>query len=92
MVKYNLVIFDMDGTLLNGRTIFFFAEEKGFKKELIKLINSDICSYKKSIKIAKFLKDIKIEELLQIFRKIPLQNNVETVLKEIKKKLEKFHS
>ena len=33
--KYKLVMFDMDGTLLVGRSIFIFAESMDFKKNLI---------------------------------------------------------
>lgn len=87
MKKYKLVIFDMDGTLLQGRTIFIFAEKKGFHDELLNLIyNSDKKFYEKSIEIAKLSKGLKYEELLEIFRKIPLQENVETVITELKKR------
>jgi len=34
--KYKLVMFDMDGTLIDGRSIFIFAEKKGFKDKLLK--------------------------------------------------------
>ena len=86
MTRFKLVIFDMDGTLLNGRTIFTFAEKKGFKNDLLKIINSDMISYKKTLKIAKFLKGINSSELLEIFREIPLQDHIKTVIKELKKK------
>ena len=86
MNKFKLIIFDMDGTLIAGRTVFIFAEKKGFKDELLRLINSDKELYKKSIEIAKLLKGMNAKELLEIFRDIPLQEHVETVIKEIKKK------
>ena len=84
-MKYKLVLFDMDGTLINGRSIFKFAEEKDFKEELIDVLKDDIQPYIKSVKIAKFLEGIKIDDLLEIFREIPLHNNVEVLLKELKK-------
>lgn len=84
-MKYKLVLFDMDGTLINGRSIFKFAEEKDFKDELMDVLKDDIQPYIKSLKIAKFLEGIKIDDLLEIFRKIPLHNNVEVLLKELKK-------
>ena len=86
MNKFKLVIFDMDGTLLKGRTIFIFAEKKGFMDELMRIIESNIESYEKSIKIAKLLKGINGKELLEIFRDIPLQKYVETVIGELKKR------
>ena len=86
MNKFKLVIFDMDGTLLKGRTIFIFAEKKGLTDELNRLIhNNDKDFFEKTVEIAKLLKGFKCDELLEIFRKIPLQENVETVIKELKK-------
>ena len=85
MGKFKIVIFDMDGTLLNGRTILFFSEEKGFKDDLLRVINSELKPYKKTIEIAKFLKGLDGTELLDIFRKIPLQKDVKKVVKKLKK-------
>jgi phosphoserine phosphatase len=76
----------MDGTLLRRRTIFVFAEEKGFMDDLLKIVNSKTISYKKTIEIAKLLKGTSSKELLEIFRSIPLQENVENVVGEIKKR------
>lgn len=86
MTKFKLVVFDMDGTLLRRRTIFVFAEEKGFMDDLLKIVNSQTISYKKTIEIAKLLKGASSRELLEIFRSIPLQKNVEVVINELKKK------
>lgn len=86
MTKFKLAVFDMDGTLLKNRTIFVFADKKGFMDELLKIVNSDRISYEKSIEIAKLLKGMNAGELLDIFRGIPLQDNVETVIKKLKKK------
>lgn len=81
-----LVLFDMDGTLLNGRTIQKFAEKKGFKKELYELINNKKKSfYEITIEIAKLLKGMEKEELLNIFREIPLQKNTKKVIQSLKK-------
>lgn len=87
MGKFKLVLFDMDGTLLKKRTIFVFAEKKGFMDDLRSLIyNNDIEFYEKSIEIAKWLKGIECKELLEIFRNMPLQEHVENVVKELKKR------
>jgi phosphoserine phosphatase len=87
MNKFKLVVFDMDGTLLKGRGIFLIAEKKNFKDELLILIKYDgIDFYEKSIEIAKLSKGFNKNDLLEIFRTIPLQENVETVIEELKKK------
>lgn len=75
----------MDGTLLNGRTIFKIAEEKGFEKKLAEIIKSKMMAYKKTVEIAKLLKCIKKDEFLEIFRKIPLNKNAKYVVDELKK-------
>jgi len=86
MGKFKIVIFDMDGTLLNGRTILIFSEIKGFKDDLLRVINSKMKPYKKTIEIAKFLEGLDGKELLEIFRKIPLQKDVKKVIKKLNKK------
>ena len=84
--KYKLVMFDMDGTLIDGRSIFIFSEKKGFKDKLLGSLQSDKEPYEKSIEIAQFLKGTSITELLEIFRKIPLQKNVEKIAQKLKEK------
>ena len=86
MEKFKLVLFDMDGTLLKGKTILIFSEKKGFKNDLLKVINSNIKPYKKTIEIAKFLEGLDCKELLDIFRKIPLQKDVKKVIKKLNRK------
>ncbi|RLF55913.1 MAG: hypothetical protein DRN27_10120, partial [Thermoplasmata archaeon] len=81
-----LVMFDMDGTLIDGRSIFIFAENKGFKDKLLQSLKNDTKPYEKSIEIAQFLKGESRDELLEIFRKIPLQKNVEKILQILKEK------
>jgi len=88
MVKHRvkLVLFDMDGTLLQGRTIFVFAEKKGFASELLCIVNSNQASYEKTIEIATLLRGMYGGELLDIFRTIPLQDDAETVVRALKEK------
>jgi len=86
MGKYKLVMFDMDGTLIQGRGIFVIAERKGFKDKLTKKIKYDnIDFYQRSIDIAKLSKGLKKKEILDIFRSIRLSDYVEDVIKELKK-------
>lgn len=85
MGNYKLVVFDMDGTLITGRGIFVIAEKKGFKEDLIRLIRDHSKEYyERSIEVAKLSKGLKVDELLEIFRNVPLQKNVETVIRELK--------
>ena len=84
--KYKLVMFDMDGTLIDGRSIFVFSEKKGFKDKLLRSLKSDKEPYEKSIEIAKFLQGTSSTELLEIFRKLPLQKNVEKIAQNLKEK------
>lgn len=93
MNKYKLIMFDMDGTLLNGKGIFVIAEKLGFLGELIKFFpkpNTNVKVsqhyYKKSIEIAKLCKGFRKDEFLNIFHNVPLQDNVENIIKNLKKK------
>ncbi len=85
-MEYKLVLFDMDGTLLNGKTINVFAEFKNFQNELKNILNSNKKFYEITIEIAKLLKGFKKTELIEIFREIPLQKNVKELIIELKKR------
>lgn len=84
--EFKLVIFDMDGTLLDGRSIFIISEKMGFKNKLIKVLQSKIEAYKKSIEIAKFLEGYDSRDLLNIIREIPLQKKVKKIAKQLEEK------
>ena len=84
--QYKMVLFDMDGTLLSGRTICVFAEKKGFTDQLSAILLNTKEPYEKSIEIAKLLRGIQYQELLDIFRKIPLQEHVETIIPLLREK------
>ena len=87
MSNYKLVLFDMDGTLLRDRGIFVIAEKKGFLEDLFRLIRDSSKEYYiRSIEIAKLSKGYSCYEFLEIFRKVPLQNNAKKVIKDLKKK------
>ena len=79
-------MFDMDGTLIDGRSIFIFAEKKGFTNKLLGSLKSDKQPYEKSIEIAQFLQGKSSTELLDIFRKISLHKNVEKIAQKLKEK------
>lgn len=87
MSKYKLVLFDMDGTLLKDRGIFVIAKKLGFYDEMLEMFKyKGIDFYQKSIEIAQLSKGYSIKEYLEIFRTVPLSNNVEKVIKELKNK------
>lgn len=87
MSKFKLAVFDMDGTLLKDKGIFVIAEKKGFKDELINILRNDNLEfYKRSIEVAKLLKGQKKKEFLDIFRTVPIQDNIKNILKELRKK------
>ena len=75
----------MDGTLLQGRTIFHLAEKKGFKGELQGFIDSSLKPYEKTIKIAQLLKGISKAELLSLFQEIPFRPHVNELISTLKK-------
>jgi phosphoserine phosphatase len=85
MGEFKLVMFDMDGTLIQERGIFVIAEKMGFKDDLIKKINNNSYDfYERSIDIAKLSKGLNKNEILEIFRSIKLSENAEKVIKELK--------
>jgi phosphoserine phosphatase SerB len=86
MSNYKLVLFDMDGTLLKKRTFFVFAEKYGFTNQLMMLLKSEKKPYEKTIAIASLLKGLKKEDLLDLFHRIPLQEDVESVLTNLHKR------
>jgi len=77
----------MDGTLLKDKGIFVIAEKKGFKDELIRILRNDSMEfYKRSIEVAKLLKGYEKQEFLDIFRTVPVQDSIEKIIKELRKK------
>ncbi|MCD6411078.1 MAG: HAD-IB family phosphatase [Thermoplasmata archaeon] len=85
-MRYKLILFDMDDTLIAGRTIYEVADKKGFRKEVDEIISMNITNYEKTILIAKLLKGMRVEEFLKIFRAIPLNPYVDEVVEKLKRK------
>ncbi|HDD57711.1 MAG TPA: hypothetical protein ENF43_04255, partial [Thermoplasmatales archaeon] len=79
-MKYKLAIFDMDDTLLAGRTIYAIADRKGFRDKVDEILSRRIINYEKTILIARLLRGTGVEEFLEIFRSIPLNPNVPEVI------------
>lgn len=83
--RFRLILFDMDGTLLNGKTIYYLAEHFCFYDKLEQILATQMKSYEKSIKIATFLKNCDYQEILRLFRTIPLHNHVDTLIEKCQK-------
>ncbi len=74
-----LFVFDMDGTLLKGRTILYLAKNLGFYHEALEIIEGPT-TRDRSSQLAMFLKGEKIDDILEIARGIPLMKGaIETV-------------
>jgi phosphoserine phosphatase len=80
-----LVAFDMDGTLLDGRTILFLAEEFGFYTEAEKIIDSHQLRSQKSELLAKLLTGIRIEDIMRVVQRIPLTKGAKETVSKLKK-------
>jgi len=75
-----LIIFDMDGTLLDGRTILFLGREFGFYNNVVEILESNIPKYMKTKKLAQLLEGISIDDFMNAVKKIPLiKGTVQTI-------------
>ncbi len=79
-----LVVFDMDGTLLRGRTILFLAKEFDFYDEAQNLLGLEIPSRLRSQRFAGLLKGLKLEDVLGAVQRIPFTGGAEETIQEIR--------
>ena len=84
-ISYKLMVLDMDGTLLDGRTIYALAAELGFEEHLRNIITSNLQGFEKTIEIAKLLRGLSVARFLEISDKIPLRAGVQKVIVATKK-------
>ena len=82
---YKLILLDMDGTLLDGRTIYALAAELDFEVYLRKIITSNLQEFEKTIEIAKLLRGLSVTRFLEVFDKIPLRAGAQKVIVAAKK-------
>ncbi|GBE19140.1 phosphoserine phosphatase [archaeon BMS3Abin16] len=80
-----LVVFDMDGTLLDGRTILFFARAFGFEDEARRILSGRYSKKERSRLLAGFLKGVSTAELMDVVRGIPLMKGARETISELKK-------
>ncbi|MEE8167411.1 MAG: HAD-IB family phosphatase [Candidatus Hydrothermarchaeales archaeon] len=82
--KLKLAAFDIDGTLLEGRSIFHLGRSFGFLKEAEELIYSSLPLYKVSEGLAKLMRGISLEDALEVVKRIPLMNGAEYTIAELR--------
>ncbi len=84
--KFKLAVFDMDGTLIDGRLIEVISKKFGIYDE-IKQVQSDssISGYIKTQQIASILKGIDEKEIIFALESIPLMKNCHEVISLLKK-------
>ena len=81
MAKWFAAI-DMDGTILKERTVDVLVKHYNIEEKLREIDTKyrNLKEYKKSEKIATFLKGFKSVEMLDVFRKIPLNDGIKEII------------
>jgi len=67
-----LVAFDLDGTLVNGRSILFLAEELGFHSEAEHLLTASLPGRERARRLASYLKGVPLSEFMRVVGSLPL--------------------
>ncbi|MFQ5815749.1 MAG: HAD-IB family phosphatase, partial [Candidatus Hydrothermarchaeaceae archaeon] len=75
-----LVAFDMDGTLIEGRTIYYLARAFNFFEDARRLIESDLPLNQISLSLASHLKGAKLSDALKVVSEIPLMEGAREVV------------
>jgi phosphoserine phosphatase SerB len=82
--KAKLVVFDFDETLVDGRVIDVLAKKFGFTKKLEAVRGTVPSGHEQSSEIAKLLKGLKIQDVLNAVREMPTMPGAGKVLQELK--------
>lgn len=84
--KYKLAVFDMDGTMINGRLIETLSIKFRLFDKIRKIqIDDSMIPYAKTREIAFLLKGIEENEIKIALESIPLMTNLEKVISLLKK-------
>ena len=85
-LKSKLVVFDMDGTLINGRLIEALSSKFGLY-EKVKEIQNDpfIFGYIKTQRIASLLKGIEEKEIIFAIESVPFMEGCKNTISILKK-------
>jgi phosphoserine phosphatase len=89
-VVARLIVFDMDGTLLEGETLVFVARELGVEKEVElitnKAMNGELDFMEAMKQRMNLFKGLPIKKFEEITKKITLMSDAKKLVKELKKR------
>jgi phosphoserine phosphatase len=78
---FKLILFDMDGTLLQDHFIYAYANHHGFRQHLNDIMNAPRNEpYETSIAVAKLLKNHDSKTMLSLFQTLPTQPHLDLLL------------
>jgi len=84
-----LAVFDFDSTLMDGETIDFFAEELGFKDEVVAITEramaGELDFYASLVKRVSLLKGLPSTKVEEICKSLPMMNGAKEVVAGLKK-------
>ncbi len=85
-----LAVFDFDSTLMDGETIDFFAEELGFKEEVVAITKramaGELDFYASLVERVALLKGLPYEKVESICKNLPMMNGAKEVVTGLKGK------
>lgn len=85
-----LAVFDFDSTLMDGETIDFFADELGFKDEVVAITKramaGELDFYDSLVERVALLKGLPYEKVEAICRSLPMMNGATEVVLRLKEK------
>ena len=85
-----LAVFDFDSTLMDGETIDFFAEELGFKDEVVAITEramaGELDFYASLVERVALLKGLPYEKVEEICKALPMMKGAKEVVTGLKKR------
>jgi phosphoserine phosphatase len=85
-----LAVFDFDSTLMDGETIDFFAEELGFKDEVVAITEramaGELDFYASLVERVALLKGLNYERVEEICKSLPMMNGATEVVSGLKER------
>lgn len=81
-----LIVFDFDGTLMDGRLIDALAQRFGFEDELRAVFETTAPGHVQSLKVARLLKGLQLQEVLKAVRNLKFMPGAHEVLNALKVK------
>ncbi len=85
-----LAVFDFDSTLMDGETIDFFAEELGFREEVVAITEramaGELDFYASLVERVALLKGLPHSKIAEICKSLPMMNGAEEVVTGLKER------